>query len=353
VTTPSHAFWSGKRVFLTGHTGFKGSWFSIWLQLLGAEVTAVGLPPRTDPALFKLAGVDKLCRSHFCDVRNASQLKSVVETAKPQVVFHLAAQSLVRAGYRDPLGTYGCNVTGTANLLDALRGVASVRIAVMVTTDKVYHNRERALAYREDDALGGRDPYSASKAASEIVINSYREAFLAEQGVAVAAARTGNVIGGGDWSEDRLIPDAVRAWQAGLALDIRRPEAVRPWQHVLDPLAAYMILAERLWEAPELSGAYNFGPEPDSAATVRDVIELARASYEGTRVNYGGGDKGPHEAGLLALDIEKARNFLGVTPRWGLSESISKAMSWYRSQQAGADARGLCLSDIANYTGVL
>lgn len=341
--------WHGRRVLLTGHTGFKGAWLTLWLKHLGAEVTGIALPPNTRPSLFELARVNEGIDHHVCDIRDAASLAQIVHGARPEIVFHLAAQPLVRQSYREPLQTFASNVMGTAHLLDALRGLDSVRVAVMVTTDKVYHNREWHYPYREDDALGGHDPYSASKAASEIIIASYRDAFLAEQGVALASARAGNVIGGGDWSEDRLLPDAIRAWRTGATLEIRRPEAIRPWQHVLEPLSAYLRLAEHLWHKPDLMGAYNFGPSSDEAATVRRVVELARAAFGKGQVNYGAGAEGPHEAGWLALETAKARLSLGIRSRYGLEQAVDCAVAWYRSQLAGDDARALCEAQIAAF----
>ena len=346
---PSREFWRGKRVLLTGHTGFKGAWLALWLKQLGAQVFALSLPPKTSPSLFDLAAVGQMTDSYFCDVGNAVELAGLIKFCRPEVVFHLAAQSLVRTSYRDPLETFSVNVMGTANLLNGLRAVDSVRVAVMVTTDKVYRNLEQPYPYREDDALGGHDPYSASKAASEIVIASYRDAFLAERGVAIASARAGNVIGGGDWSEDRLIPDAIRAWQGGQTLRIRRPQAVRPWQHVLEPLCAYLVLAENLWCRPDLAGAYNFGPRPHEATTVWDVVEIARQVYGGGGVSYEEEVGGPHEAGFLALETAKTRAVLGLQPRWGLAEAVTRTMRWYRSLHDGKDARQLCLADIDGY----
>lgn len=348
TTNPDPGFWRGKRVLVTGHTGFKGAWLTLWLRRMGAAVTGISLPPNTTPSIFELARVEDACDSRYCDIRDAGTLAGHIASANAEVVFHLAAQPLVRASYLDPLATYATNIMGTANVLDALRATAP-RAAVMITTDKVYRNNEWAWPYREDDALGGHDPYSASKAASEIVIDSYREAFLADRGVALASARAGNVIGGGDWSADRLIPDAVRAWQAGALLEIRRPDAVRPWQHVLEPLAGYLVLAQRLWQDPDLAGAYNFGPPTDEAASVRDVIELARAAYGKGEVRYGDGSEGPHEAGRLALEIAKARQVLGFRPRSPLSEAVRRTMAWYRSQRGGDDARDLCERDIAEF----
>lgn len=344
---PTPDFWRGKRVLLTGHTGFKGSWLALWLARMGAEVTGLALAPATEPNLFTLARVaGDMHASHECDVRDAQAVAAHVQAARPQIVLHLAAQALVRAGYADPLGTHATNVMGTAHVLDALRGQADVRAVVVVTTDKVYRSREWAYPYREDDPLGGHDPYSASKAAAEIITASYRDAFLAAQGVAVATARAGNVIGGGDWAADRLLPDAVRAWSAGQTLHIRHPEATRPWQHVIEPLAAYLCLAERLWAEPARAGAYNFGPLPHEAATVGCVVKMASSAYPSIATSYENHSKGPHEAGWLALETAHARQALGVAPRWGLNTAVTRTMAWYRAQQGGADARALCLADL-------
>lgn len=346
-TNPTPAFWAGRRVLLTGHTGFKGGWLAIWLHRLGARVTGISLTPATRPNLFELAEVGDLTASHLVDVRDAQALRGIVAEADPEVVFHLAAQPLVRASYRDPLGTFASNVQGTANLLDALRPLTALRAVVAITTDKVYRNLEQAFPYRETDALGGHDPYSASKAAAEMVIASYRDAFLAGQGIAVASARAGNVIGGGDWSEDRLIPDAVRAWAGQQRLEVRRPMAIRPWQHVLEPLCGYLVLAERLWDSPQaLAGAYNFGPQTHEAATVRDVITLAQETYGQGEVDWGDGSEGPHEAGWLSLEVAKARHRLGIAPRWSLCTSVERTMHWYRRQAQGEPAIDLCTEDI-------
>ncbi|WP_348862063.1 CDP-glucose 4,6-dehydratase [Neorhizobium sp. Rsf11] len=345
---PNSDFWAGKRVLLTGHTGFKGTWLSIWLARLGASVTGISLPPETEPNLFTLARPE-LAASHFQDIRDAARLAELVRMASPQIVLHLAAQALVRPSYQDPLGTFATNVLGTANLLEAVRSVPSARVVVAITTDKVYRNLEHAFPYRETDQIGGHDPYSASKAAAEITISSYRDSFLREQGVAVASARAGNVIGGGDWSMDRLLPDAARAWQSGKALHVRRPEAKRPWQHVLEPLSAYLVLAERLYNDPTLAQAYNFGPVSHEAASVRHVIEIARASYGSGDVQYGDGTEGPHEARWLALETAKARHMLNIEPRWLLKEAVDRTMTWYRAQHGGADARALCEAEITDY----
>lgn len=346
---PRPDFWRNRRVLVTGHTGFKGAWLALWLRKLGAHVTGIALPPNTTPNLFQLASVTDVAETHFQDIREASALVQIVREARPEIVLHLAAQSLVRAGYRDPVGTFAANVMGTVHVLDALRCTESVRAAVIVTTDKVYRNVAHTIPFREDDPLGGHDPYSASKAASEIVVSSYRDAFLAARGIAVATARAGNVIGGGDWCDDRLIPDAVRAWQSASTLDVRRPGAIRPWQHVLEPLAGYLALAEALWHRPALAGAFNFGPTTHEVASVREVVELARAAYGGGEVRHGVEDAGPHEADWLMLDTAKASDALGVTPRWNLEEAVGRTMRWYRAQHSGANARELCLDEIAAY----
>jgi len=321
----------------------------MWLHRMGAQVTGISLPPNTQPNLFALANLASICTSYFCDICDAATVAEQIKDAQPEIVFHLAAQPLVRASYRVPLTTFATNVMGTAHILDALRGLSCAKVAVMITTDKVYRNNEWHWPYREDDALGGYDPYSASKAASELVIDSYRKAYLAEQGLAVASVRAGNVIGGGDWSEDRLIPDAVRAWQGGRTLQIRRPQAIRPWQHVLDPLAGYLSLAQQLWSDPQLAEAYNFGPSPQEAATVREVIELAQKSYGHGEVVFGDGSDGLHEAGWLALETAKAQQKLHFQPHFNLGVAIQRTMLWYKSLYGGADARALCEAELVAY----
>jgi CDP-glucose 4,6-dehydratase len=340
LTNPDPSFWTGKRVLVTGHTGFKGAWLSIWLARLGANVVGISLPPATTPNLYDLAQAGSHMQSHLLDIRDARGLADRVRAAAPHVVLHLAAQSLVRPSYHEPLETLATNVQSD-----------DTRVVVAITTDKVYRNLEQQVPYRETDALGGHDPYSASKAAAEIVVACYRDAFLADRGIAVASARAGNVIGGGDWSADRLIPDAVRAWSTGKTLPIRRPQAVRPWQHVLEPLSGYLLLAERLWHTASLAGAYNFGPLTHEAATVRDVVDIARRAYGRGDVHWGDGTEGPHEAGWLALEIAKARHELGVMPRWDLKGSVERSMQWYTELARGVSAAELCARDIMAFEG--
>jgi len=349
VKNVSEKFWLGKKVLLTGHTGFKGAWLGLWLNRMGAEVTGVSLSPSSKPNLFTLANVANLTDSHFIDIRNADTVANVVEKNKPEIVFHLAAQALVRASYRDPLPTLATNVMGTANVLDALLKIDTARVVVAVTTDKVYENLETGQPYKEDDKLGGYDPYSASKAAAEIVISCYRNSFLKHAGIALASARAGNVIGGGDWSEDRLIPDAIRAWTSGLPLLIRNPNAIRPWQHVLEPLNGYLLLAEQLYTDSSLAQAYNFGPNTHEAATVGDVIKSANKIFGSGEIIWGEGINGPHEAGLLALNTSKAKVVLGIKPRWNLHESVSRTLEWYKKLNSNHTAYSLCDADISAF----
>lgn len=343
---PDPAFWRGRRVLVTGHTGFKGAWLVYWLSKMGAYVAGLALAPSTRPSLFDLLELKRRCEHHEGDIRNAALVQRVINEFRPEVVMHLAAQALVRESYHTPVETFASNVMGTVHVLDAIRRMDDTRVAVMVTTDKVYRNREWVWPYREDDPLGGRDPYSASKAASEMAIDCWRQSFFTDSGVAVASARAGNVIGGGDWSPDRLLPDAVTAWLSGRELSVRRPHAVRPWQHVTEPLAGYLVLAQYLWKKPERAGAYNFGPNPDEAASVRAVIELARRVWPEGRVFYGDGSEGPHEAGLLSLDSSRARLDLGLAPRLHLAGSVSLAMHWYKAHAEGAQAAALCDADL-------
>ena len=352
VARVSSGLWAGRRVLVTGHTGFKGAWLTLWLSRMGAHVVGVSLPPST-PSLFEAAGIRTLCDSRFIDITDGRAVRSVVEETQPEVVLHLAAQALVRASYREPVATFAANVQGTVHVLDAARRCEAVRAVVAITTDKVYRNLEEGFPFRETDALGGHDPYSASKAAAEMVIESYRKAYFAPRGVALASARAGNVIGGGDWAEDRLLPDAIRAWSREEVLEVRRPSATRPWQHVLEALSAYLCLAQALLASPERASSFNFGPHSHEAATVRQVIELAQASFGAGRVAWGDGSEGPHEAGRLLLDVTRARDLLGVQPRWTLAEAVGRTASWYRRALAGESARELCLTDIEAFDAAI
>lgn len=345
-----HVFWHGKRVLITGHTGFKGGWLAIWLNRLGCKVTGLSLASATQPALSELANISGVSENYLVDIRDAHKIKSVFDQAKPEIVFHLAAQALVRESYKDPLETFSTNTMGTANVLESLRHCPSVKVAVMVTTDKVYRNYERLEPYKEQDSLGGHDPYSASKAASELIIDSFRKSYLKAQGISVASARAGNVIGGGDWAMDRLIPDAIRAWSNKRSLDIRNPDSIRPWQHVLEPLRAYIILAQQLAANSYLASAYNFGPDFTEAAPVRQVIELAQLTWgEHSAVHWGQSESGMHEAGILRLDTSKSQNELGISGVWNINQAVEKTVEWYKKLNQGIDALSLCESDINDF----
>lgn len=345
-------FWSGKKVLVTGHTGFKGGWLSLWLHTLGAEVCGISLAPDTNPNLFSTARIGDILENNFLDLREQQQISKVVSNAKPEIVFHLAAQPLVRASYRQPAETFSTNIQGTVHLFESIRSCESARVVVIITTDKVYANREWCYPYREEDALGGHDPYSASKAAVEIVSECYRKSFFESRRIAMATARSGNVIAGGDWSEDRLLPDAIRAWEKGQTLFLRNSQAIRPWQHVLEPLHGYLTLARVLWQQPDLAGAYNFGPDHGNSVTVNKVIELSSRYYGQGKFLTATEQGAPHEASKLTLETAKSRELLGITPRWTLQETISRTVQWYRKFADGADARQLCLDDITDYGAI-
>ena len=354
--SPDRDFWRGKKVFVTGHTGFKGAWLCFWLHSMGAEVTGVALPPDSEPSLFKLLGLKNMISSAFLDIRHQSKLAEAAKASGAEVVLHLAAQALVREGYKNPLSTFETNFGGTANLLEALRGNNAARVAVIVTTDKVYKNLESHAPFVETDELGGRDPYSASKAAAELLVESYRESYFRHQSLAVATARAGNVIGGGDWSAERLIPDCMKAWSDGQSVEIRMPDAVRPWQHVLDPLAGYLVLAQKLWEDPALASSYNFGPGAEGSATVREAVTLAQAKWgdSDAHVKFGTEMKGPKESEILRLNNARARVALSFDPLWPLVTAIARTVDWYKSARDGKPASLLCANDIDAYErGVL
>lgn len=346
----------GRRVLVTGHTGFKGSWLTLWLANIGANVTGYALAPEVSRNLFMQAQVESRCRHVEGDVRDLDSLTRLAEQLRPEFVFHLAAQSLVRRSYREPLRTFETNVLGTANLLEAIRRTGSPCAVVIITSDKCYENDGRISPYDETDRLGGSDPYSASKAAAEIVTASYRASFfpperLSEHGVAVATARSGNVIGGGDWSEDRILPDAIRALEQGAPVSVRNPASVRPWQHVLDPLAGYLALGTRLSAAgAEFCEPWNFGPDSDNLRTVHDVVEEVLRQWGGGAWIAATEVSPPYESAHLALSIHKARERLGWGPRWGFEEAVRRTVDWYRCRLGGSSPTRLaelCQSQIA------
>lgn len=355
-------FWTGRRVLLTGHTGFKGSWLALWLSELGAQVTGVGLEPDTKPHLFdQLQLKQRLHRHHLADIRDAQALVAITASAQPEVVLHLAAQSLVRRSYRDPLGTWATNVQGSLNLLEALKPLSDPCAVVMVTTDKVYANQEWDYGYRETDRLGGHDPYSASKAATELAIASWRKSFCGaarhqSPHLAIASARAGNVIGGGDLSEDRIVPDAMRALAAGEPIPIRNPDATRPWQHVLEPLSGYLKLAEALSAgygletANPYADAFNFGPLLEANRPVRELIAEALQHWPGQWEDLSD-PEAPQEAGRLHLQVDKAHHQLGWQPRWAFADTVKRTVNWYHTvHHVPSQAEDCCLSDLVAYT---
>lgn len=347
-------FWVGKRVLLTGHTGFKGGWLSLWLQKLGAEVHGFALEPPTSESLFETAQVSKALASDTrADLGDFQALGKALKQADPEIIFHLAAQALVRYSYREPLETLASNVMGTANLLEAARTVGSIKCILAVTTDKCYENREWIFPYRENDSLGGHDPYAASKACTEIVTASYRASFFGKQDApAIATARAGNVIGGGDWAEDRLVPDCIRAFIDGRSVELRYPDAVRPWQHVLEPLSGYLMLAEALCGrfSSDFREAWNFGPDANGDATVGEIARRLAVSWGGGKIVTPPIQDRPHEAGLLRLDTTKARNQLHWSPRWSIGRALDETVSWYKARHSGQDMHAFTLAQIDSFT---
>lgn len=346
------AFWHRKRVFLTGHTGFKGSWLSLWLQHMGAEVIGYALESPSTPNLFEIAMVANGMTSLRGDIRNLDTLNNALRQYQPEIVIHMAAQSLVRLSYREPVETYATNVMGSVHLLEAVRHCKSVRSVVMVTSDKCYENREWPWGYRENEAMGGHDPYSNSKGCSELITAAYRQSFFCTDGhpAKVASARAGNVIGGGDWALDRLIPDMVRATEQGQTIHVRNPEAIRPWQHVLEPLSGYLMLAERLYEGDSnICDGWNFGPRDEDARPVRWIAERFTSLW-GDDINWVQDTRPhPHEAHYLKLDCSKARAILGWIPRWSLDRALTHIVDWHRAHQQGAEMRSVTLNQIDSY----
>jgi len=345
------AFWSGKRVFLTGHTGFKGSWLSLWLQAFGAEVAGLSLEPPTTPNLFTIANVAAgMASSQIGDIRDYETVRKAIAGFAPDIIIHMAAQPLVRLSYSEPVATYATNVMGTVHVLEAARAAGTARAIVNVTTDKCYENKEWAWGYREDEPMGGHDPYSNSKGCSELVTSAYRRSFFEAAGQALASARAGNVIGGGDWAADRLIPDILRAFQDGRPVVIRNPHSIRPWQHVLEPLSGYLLLAEKLYtDGQAWAEGWNFGPRDDDAKPVQWIVERMVAQWGGEATWQLDGGAHPHEAHYLKLDISKARSRLAWQPRWNLEQALERIVAWHRAWLSAEDMQRLCLAQIEEF----
>lgn len=348
-------FYRGKRVLITGHTGFKGSWLAVWLHALGAEVVGVGLDPATDRDNFVLTGIgSKISADIRADIRDRGRIKEIFEQYRPEIVFHLAAQPLVRLSYDIPVETYETNVMGTINVMEAIRATDSVKVGVMITTDKCYENKEQIWGYRENEPMGGYDPYSSSKGAAEIAIASWRRSFFNPEaydrhGKAIASVRAGNVIGGGDWALDRIIPDCIRALESGQPIDIRSPKAIRPWQHVLEPLGGYMLLASKMWDNPTAyCEGWNFGPNPESISTVWEVATRVIDNYGSGTLRDLSDPNALHEAKLLMLDISKAKFRMGWEPRMNIAQTVKLTTDWY-ARYRSEDPHALCLSQIKEY----
>jgi len=348
-------FWSGKKIFLTGHTGFKGGWLSLWLSSMGAKVAGFSLAPSTNPSFFEVANIESILEESFIeDVRNKDALASAMSKIQPDILIHMAAQPLVRSSYLDPLETYSTNVMGTVNVLDSARFVSSIKSIVIVTTDKCYENKEWSWGYRENDAMGGHDPYSSSKGCAELVTSSYRRCFFSHKDSAsIATARAGNVIGGGDWSEDRVIPDAIRAFENHNPLTLRNPLSTRPWQHVLEPLSGYLVLAENLYvKGSPFDSAWNFGPMDRDARTVEEVVNLLINSWGQDAKWVKEGNEQPHEANFLKLDCSKARQHLGWIPKWSLEVAVNKIVEWQNAYRDCQNMQQFSLDQINQYMKV-
>ena len=346
----SQDFWQGKRVFLTGHTGFKGSWLSLWLSSLGAEVKGYALSPPTSPSLFDEAKVGSIVDSQIGDIRDQDTLHKSMTAFNPDILIHMSAQPLVRYSYEAPIETYEVNVIGTAKVLEVARSCSNLKAIVNITTDKCYENDERAEGYKEDDPMGGYDPYSSSKGCAELVTSAYRRSFMQEQGIGLASVRAGNVIGGGDWADDRLIPDVLRSFEKNESVVIRNPKATRPWQHVLEPLSGYLILAQKLYEdQKEYAEGWNFGPVGGDVKPVDWILDDMVKKWPNSSWKL---DEGlnPHEASFLKLDISKAKSKLGWQPVWGLDHTLEKIISWHRAWLNKEDMQAVCLAEIKEYT---
>ena len=330
-------FFQNKRIFVTGHTGFKGSWLCTLLSMAGAEVTGFALPPTGEENLFTLSRSEQKVHCVYGDIRDFDTLQRAFEAARPEIVLHLAAQPIVREGYQDPMGTYGTNVMGTVHILECVRRTGGVRSFLNVTTDKVYQNRQWVWGYRENDQLNGFDPYSNSKSCAELVTDSYQNSFFADKSTAVSTARAGNVIGGGDFAADRILPDCVRAVQAGHPIQVRNPASIRPYQHVLDPLSAYLLIVHRQYESPDFAGSYNVGPEPGDCITTGELADLFCAAWGGGACWKQVGSSGPHEDAVLRLDCSKIRAHLGWHPRWDTSRAVAETVAWSKAWLVGED----------------
>jgi CDP-glucose 4,6-dehydratase len=343
-------FWHGKKVLVTGHTGFKGGWLSLWLQHLNANLVGLALPPVTTPSLFKLANVGEGMQSIMADIRNLNALKQAFIHHQPEIVFHLAAQPLVRHSYENPVETYATNVLGTVHLMESVRAVESVKVVVNITTDKCYENNEWCWGYRENDRLGGFDPYSNSKACAELVTSAYRDSFMRQKGIGLATARAGNVIGGGDWAKDRLIPDIIHGCMQKEAIAIRHPAAIRPWQHVLEPLGGYLRLAEALYHDPlKYSEAWNFGPNEEDARPVSWIADYITRQWSDSAQWVQEGGEHPHEANYLKLDCSKAKSRLGFKPQYDLSKSLAQTIAWYKAYLAGEEMKHFTMAQIQQF----
>ena len=342
-------FWQGKRVFLTGHTGFKGSWLSLWLASLGAEVRGYALNPPTSPSLFNEAKVDRVIDSQIGDIRDQEALHESMTTFNPDVLIHMAAQPLVRYSYDAPIETYEVNVIGTAKVLEVARNCAKLKAIVNITTDKCYENDERSQGYKENDPMGGHDPYSSSKGCAELVTLAYRRSFLQDQGVSLASVRAGNVIGGGDWADDRLIPDILRSFEKKEPVVVRNPKATRPWQHVLEPLSGYLTLAQKLYkDQKKYAGGWNFGPNDNDAKPVDWILDQMISKWPNSSWKLDVSSN-PHEAGFLKLDISKAKSQLGWQPVWELNRTLEKIIGWHRSWLSQEDMQAVSLTEIEEY----
>jgi CDP-glucose 4,6-dehydratase len=346
------SFWKNKKVFVTGHTGFKGSWLCLWLSQLGAKITGYALSPTT-PSLFDSANIVTCLEKNIINnINDYTSLQQAIQQSQPEIVFHLAAQSLVQNSYQNPVENYQTNVMGTVNLLEAVRQTDGVRVVINITSDKCYENKEWVWGYRETDRLGGHDPYSNSKACAELITHAYRDSFFNQQNIALASCRAGNVIGGGDWAENRLVPDMMRGFLSGEEIIIRNPKAIRPWQHVLEPLSGYLLLAEKIYTDKTLAQAWNFGPEEKDVQPVSFITDHLSHHWPSHQIHIGNNDKFGHEAGILKLDISKAKNVLQWKPKLNLQQALDLTAQWYKAYGAKKEMKKFTLAQINQYRGI-